>query len=251
MSFMSWVVFLRWCAMVTFLTGAADNSGSEDDDVTPMGMMDTLKSFGSSHKDIKPKEKAKARPKPGATRPMPPPLHPATNKRKQPATSCGPSASTAEDQCQPKPKHAKVDQIAIGQLGKGKGKGRSNKRQQPEDDALSLGLDMEVTDPTASFSKKVTLSPADQATLDSFEEKFKELMDCSNCPLPDAGYKSFLLEKQGAISTVLGDIRAKKKSAARRAGKEQDPLYIALGDTQAEIHNLSQLYKCGLSLFKI
>ena len=94
------------------------------------------------------------------------------------------------------------------------------------------------------FAAATTLCDADRATMEHYDAKFKTLKDLSQCPLPDSAFKSFLLEKQTVINSLGAELKTKKKSAGRRALKEVDPLYIAIGDVQEIMGSLQNLLKC-------
>ena len=215
-----------------------------------MGFQGILQEYSSNpqkkEKGAKAKAKSKAAAKaavhpkasvsaPAAATMPPPPTTPA----KRPA-ECQPATSV-----QPAKSHKKVDQVGIGSLGdNGTIKPKGRKRASPTED---LTVDTAV-DPQ-SFQTLTGLSEADAAVMTSFETKFEPLKVLSDCPLPDHAFRNYLLEKQNGITSVLSELKSKKKTAHRRAGKEHDPLYIALSDFGECLMSLSHVIKCYLAFF--
>ena len=252
-------IYVVFILIVTLLylpigsTGAAasEEIESDDDDEMPiMGFQGILQEYSGNpqKKEKAPKAKGKAKahakvaahpkapsvPPPSTTAMPPPPTVPAKRPAEgQPATHVQPPKT---------PK--KVDQVGIGRLG-GNGtanKGRGKKRTAPADD---LDLDNPV-DPQ-SFQSLTGLSETDSLVMESFEGKFEPLKVLSDCPLPDHAFRAYLMEKQNGITALGVELKTKKKTVHRRAGKDHDPLYIALSDFGECLSSLSHLIKCYLA----
>ena len=228
---------------------AADES---DDDAAAPGMMEMLQCytpFPKATAKAKPKTtpRPKIQPTPSANAPSS-----AGNKRKALAMATpAPSAEGEPSGKMPRIEKAqtKVDQVGIGRLGETNGKqtrprGKQAKRTAADD--LSMDVDADLMTP-ADMNKSISLSDADQQTMNVFEEKFKAVTDLSSCPVPDTAFKTFLSEKQTAIAAIAGDLKAKKKSASRRALKENDPLHMAITDFQEVMNKFNYILKCFLS----
>lgn len=229
-------------------TTAIESDGDDDEEHAPTGMMEMLRGFSShvaKEKPVKAKAKAKPLAAPSTTVPS------IKRRAPEPAEAAAvPSASTPS--AEPKAKAQRVDQVGIGRLGnhnsKGKGKGKGNKRQKTQDkdkDDSSLCMDIDPNQEPLDFTSATSLCDADRATMEHYDAKFKALKDLSQCPLPDSAFKTFLLEKQTIISSLASELKNKKKSAGRRALKESDPLFIAIGDVQEVMMSLQNLLKCA------
>ena len=216
-------------------TGPTIESDDDDDDQVPVGMSDVLRGIAGNAPKGKAKAKTvpKAKAKATATS-MPPPAAPSrtSTKRKQLDTT----ASAVAPEGQPSPKAPKVDQAVIGRAAKRNGK----KAKDIADDNLSLDGDVEPMD----FTKSISLNEADKQVMDQFENRFKAVKDLGSCPLADSAFKQHLMDKTSSVTAISNELRTKKKSAGRRAGKDADPLYIALGDFQKVLNMFSSLLKC-------
>lgn len=87
------------------------------------------------------------------------------------------------------------------------------------------------------------LCEADKTVLDGYHERvtsFKTIMP----PEADSAYKCYLTEMCGKISTVLNEVKIKRRSAFRRTLKEQDPLYIGCDAVVNKLQALQHLVKC-------
>ena len=237
-----------WPDMLHTLIGttpAIESDGDDDEEHAPVGMMEMLKGFSSHVAKEKP-VKAKTKAKPLAA---PSTNTPSIKRRTPEPADATPAPSVSTPSAEPKAKAQRVDQVGIGRLGnhngKGKGKGRGNKRQKTQDkDDSSLCMDIDPNQEPFDFTSATSLCDADRATMEHYDAKFKALKDLSQCPLPDSAFKTFLLEKQTIISSLAAELKNKKKSAGRRALKESDPLFIAIGDVQEVMISLQNLLKC-------
>ena len=103
-------------------------------------------------------------------------------------------------------------------------------------------LDEEVTDLSDLLGTE--LCEADNEVVQQFREKLDDLK-CLNPPLADSGFKNKLTETSTALNQMKADLKAKKRSALRRAQKENDPLYIALDVVEKAVMRVLQLVRCG------
>ncbi len=147
-------------------------------------------------------------------------------------------------------------------LPKVKAKAKSStgvKRAPPGDDAEKQPLKRpKVTIGTAKVSKGKdaldldtgllgddSLSGADKAIIDGFEEQFKAYKVIKP-PLADAQYKAHLSDLLGKVNAQSCEIKKKLRSSMRRSSKTEDPLYIELERLSSGTTTLQHLIKCTL-----
>ena len=114
--------------------------------------------------------------------------------------------------------------------------GNAGKRRKIVEDMSSGGG---VMDPGMSGE----LSEPDVQLLDEFKERLQNLKTLDP-PTADGPFKSYLNDISSSTATVKADIKTKRRSAMRRADKDLDPLYIALGELLNDADNFTHLLKC-------
>ena len=217
---------------------AEDDAASESDvDIAPVGFSQLLKHYSAStgkgstakSSDQAAKQKAKvvkakaipARPAVGSV--------PTSSTTKSGAPPPANPASTP-----PVPDPLKVDIGHVKRPRRGKNKQQTNETEMD----LSLGVALGNLDSDG-------LSEADRTTLDHYEAKVKAFKEIKP-PLADGPFKGYLTDLSQQITAVSNEVKTKKRSAVRRAGKDEDPLYVELNKIHDKLSNLQQLVKCAL-----
>ena len=216
-----------------------DESESEPD-IAPVGFSQLLKQYGPTSSktqgrnggtDAAVKAKAKAKVKASA---KPVVVAPAPARPAQPAQPAQQVRSSS-----PKGTNPASLKIDIGRAARSKRTTKS--KNQPEASGeLDLGMGLNATEPSG-------LCEADRNTLDHYEAKLASYKDIKP-PLADGPFKSHLTDMSQKINAVMNEVKTKKRSAIRRAGKEHDPLYESLDDINTKLANLLHLVKCFLGL---
>lgn len=89
------------------------------------------------------------------------------------------------------------------------------------------------------------LQNQDRELVNEFKERFVGLRKLDP-PVADGPFKSYLTDVCSQVTTLKGELKTKRRSALRRADKENDPLYIHLGELQVEADEYVHLLKCSL-----
>ena len=108
------------------------------------------------------------------------------------------------------------------------------------------GLNLDEPDETSDKDKAMdssNLCEQDEMVLEAYKARLAEFKSI-HPPLADAAYKSYLSEVSTKVTLLINDVKTKRRSAMRRALKQQDPLYIALQDVHESATNLQNMLKC-------
>lgn len=85
---------------------------------------------------------------------------------------------------------------------------------------------------------------ADKELMSSFDTRFAELK-VIDPPVADAAFKSHLTDMVTKLTALKTEMKTKRRSAVRRADKEQDPLAMALAELSTKADALTHLLKCS------
>ncbi len=199
------------------------NEDSDDDDATNAGLHSILKAYA-------PVDAKKPSKTPVATT-MDSQLRGQPKAKPAPKPKAGKNKLTRAAEPGPAVKRQKIDIGSTGQNGKDPKVAKTS----------GLGiLSLEVDD---NGSGSDNLAAADKAIIDGFQEQIDNLK-MINPPLPDAAYKSSLTDLLTKANQISADVKKKQRSAQRRAGKDQDPLFQGLETIASTISTLQHLIKC-------
>lgn len=220
--------------------GVTDDASSDSEvEPMPVGFSQLLKHYGpssvkgSAGKVPEQTPKQKTRPAKAKANPAKPVVAavPTPAAAKAPTVPVLPQAAG--------PQAAEPLKVDIGQTKKSR-RGIKQKAQTNDgemDFGLGLGGDIGLDGDG--------LSEADRNTIDHYDAKLKTYKEIKP-PLADGPFKGYLTDLSQKITAVSNEVKTKKRSAVRRNGKEEDPLYIALSNTHEKLSNLQQLIKCAL-----
>ena len=104
-------------------------------------------------------------------------------------------------------------------------------------DEIDDGNDKAERDPSS-------LCEQDEMVLEAYGARLAEFK-VIHPPLADAAYKSYLSEVSTKVTLLINDVKTKRRSAMRRALKQQDPLYLALADVNDSALRLQNMLKCS------
>ncbi len=89
------------------------------------------------------------------------------------------------------------------------------------------------------------LQEQDLSLLSDFKERLQTLKKLEP-PVADSPFKTYLNDVCQSVTALKGELKTKRRSALRRADKDQDPLYIHLGEVQADADQYLHMLKCFL-----
>ena len=89
-----------------------------------------------------------------------------------------------------------------------------------------------------------SMAAADRTVIDEFTARLDDLADLAP-PLPEAPFKQYLTERTTALTAFASEVRAKKKSAGRRANSSQDPFMLSLKHLEDRQKDISSFVKCA------
>eukprot|EP00435_Cladocopium_sp_Y103_P068876 s35_g32.t1 len=204
------------------------NDDSSDSEVEMPGLNALMKSYGAM--DSKTTTRGESAPKAAAKKRAAPESN--GSKSKVPKlTPPVPKSSQPQDTT---PAVKKVD------IGTTKRKGRSSKVA----DKGGLNCDDDESNQKAQPLDSSSLTEQDQSVLECYNARLAEF-SVIHPPLADAAYKSYLAEISTKVTLLINDVKTKRRSAMRRALKQQDPLYLALADVNESALKLQNMLKCS------
>ena len=210
------------------------NESESDDDALPDGggLMQFLKgkTWG------KPKAKAAAKATAAVAKAATKPSKASAKSKSTAAANTAAGTSTAAPKAAPKAAPNGPRQTSIGGAAKAKAKQRGIKRAADEAD---------VIEKEGEEGEGEGLSMADKAVLSEFRIKMADLLDLQP-PVADQEYKQYLAEKLQGLNSISAELKTKKKSVGRRAGKSDDPLFIGLCEVDENVKLLQRLVKSHL-----
>lgn len=156
---------------------------------------------------------------------------------------CPPSSRTRQ------PTSAADHKVLVGNAGNG----NAAKRRSP-----TAGIDPFNEEQSPEKKKHRTsddnISEADIATLGAFAEKILPLKSISP-PVADAAFKANLVEHLQKMSTIMQELKVKKKSAERRNGSKtnkSDMLFLEkLSHMDVELKEMQKLIRCSLASYML
>lgn len=116
--------------------------------------------------------------------------------------------------------------------------GNATKRRKTQQEDLSTQvMDAGVTG---------DMSEADIELVNDFKHRLSEMKKLDP-PLADGPFKSYLTDLCSGVVSLKNEMKTKRRSALRRQDKENDPLYLSLGEVQSDADLHIHLLKCLLT----
>lgn len=84
---------------------------------------------------------------------------------------------------------------------------------------------------------------ADTELVASFDTRFAELKDLDP-PVADGPFKTYLNDRVSKLTSLKNEFKTKRRSALRRADKDEDPLAVRLANMTETADTLTHLLKC-------
>ena len=122
----------------------------------------------------------------------------------------------------------------------------AKRKSKPKKSQDKGGLSLDDFDEADKKIDPSSLTEQDELVLEAYRERLAEFK-VIHPPLADAAYKSYLAEVSTKVTLLINDVKTKRRSAMRRALKQQDPLYLALADVNESALNLQNMLKCFLT----
>ena len=222
----------------------APESEDSDCDQPATSFRDLLQSFTGPDKRSKatprPEKTVKWLPKPAAapkTTPAPKTI-PAPKVTAVPKNIAAPKGTKRSAEHAAEGSNSKVPRVAQAAIGRAR-----RKRDQVNDD---LGLTADIGDlGDLPMDDEEELSGGDKLVIEAFKSKLNALKKLDP-PLADGPFKQYLQEVQSTLGGILQEVRTKKRSALRRAGRENDPLYKALHQCSEKTSEFQHVVTCIL-----